>query len=331
MIGIGAPHHAARRAARDSGRALQDFAELNWIGRTTQGSLNMVFMWKTSPVQTIADALKTESTLSAHRRGLHRHDLSHRAEQRDRHQVQAGHGATRARTKAMLAVERGEVEEPLHRLDGAEGGASRLGAGQDGLDPGSVFLLKRHPELPDVPDRRVDLARNNEERAILSAIMNAAEVDTAFFTTPGAAGGSRDDAAARLRRHDEGSRTALRGGTHEGRHLTADGRGGCRSSSADASAISPLPSWTRCASPIPPEARRIDGCVQRAERKAASGAAAGTAFGSGVADDSALFPLYKPALIPRPSFRGRERSGGIHATATDGEYGFRARRYAASK
>jgi tripartite-type tricarboxylate transporter receptor subunit TctC len=47
------------------------------------------------------------------------------------------------------------------------------------------FSLTRHPELPDVPTA-VDLARNDEERAILSAIMNAAEVGTAFFTTPGA-------------------------------------------------------------------------------------------------------------------------------------------------
>jgi len=46
------------------------------------------------------------------------------------------------------------------------------------------FALKRHAELPDVPTV-VELARNEEERAILSAIMNATEVGTAFFTTPG--------------------------------------------------------------------------------------------------------------------------------------------------
>ena len=46
------------------------------------------------------------------------------------------------------------------------------------------FSLKRHPELGDVPTA-VDLARNAEERQILSAIMVAAEVGSAFFTTPG--------------------------------------------------------------------------------------------------------------------------------------------------
>src|SRR5262249_61294720 len=46
------------------------------------------------------------------------------------------------------------------------------------------FALKRHAELPEIPTA-VELARNDEERAILSAVMNATEVGTAFFTTPG--------------------------------------------------------------------------------------------------------------------------------------------------
>jgi tripartite-type tricarboxylate transporter receptor subunit TctC len=46
------------------------------------------------------------------------------------------------------------------------------------------FALSRHPELPDIPTA-VDLARNDEEKQVLSAIMVAAEVGSAFFTTPG--------------------------------------------------------------------------------------------------------------------------------------------------
>ena len=46
------------------------------------------------------------------------------------------------------------------------------------------FSLTRHPELPEIPTA-VDLARNDEERQVLSAIMVAAEVGSAFFTTPG--------------------------------------------------------------------------------------------------------------------------------------------------
>src|SRR5258708_37153412 len=83
----------------------------------------------------------------------------------------------------MLAVERGEVEG--HSTSWT---ALKV-AHPDWLRDASVailvqFALKRHAELPDVPTA-VELARNEEERAILSAIMNATEVGTAFFTTPG--------------------------------------------------------------------------------------------------------------------------------------------------
>jgi tripartite-type tricarboxylate transporter receptor subunit TctC len=83
----------------------------------------------------------------------------------------------------MLAVERGEVEG--HSTSWT---ALKV-AHPDWIRDKSVsvfvqFALKRHPEMPDVPTA-VDLARNEEERAILAAIMNATEVGTAFFTTPG--------------------------------------------------------------------------------------------------------------------------------------------------
>jgi hypothetical protein len=46
------------------------------------------------------------------------------------------------------------------------------------------YALKPHPDLPDVPVV-VDLARNDEERAILRAVMNATEVGTSFVAPPG--------------------------------------------------------------------------------------------------------------------------------------------------
>jgi tripartite-type tricarboxylate transporter receptor subunit TctC len=85
--------------------------------------------------------------------------------------------------EAMLAVERGEVEG--HSTSWT---ALKV-AHPDWLRDANVailvqFALKRHAELPDIPTA-VELARNDEERAILSAVMNATEVGTAFFTTPG--------------------------------------------------------------------------------------------------------------------------------------------------
>src|SRR5262249_58851443 len=85
--------------------------------------------------------------------------------------------------EAMRAGERGEV-----------GGIATAWTGlrvahPDWVGEGSVtilaqFALKRHADLPNIPTA-VDLARNDEERAILRAVMNATEVGTAFFTTPG--------------------------------------------------------------------------------------------------------------------------------------------------
>jgi tripartite-type tricarboxylate transporter receptor subunit TctC len=89
----------------------------------------------------------------------------------------------RGSNEAMLAMERGEVEGHSTAWSAVKV------AKPDWLRDKTVaiivqFALKRHPELPDVPTA-VELARNDDERAVLAAIMNASEVGTAFFTSPG--------------------------------------------------------------------------------------------------------------------------------------------------
>jgi tripartite-type tricarboxylate transporter receptor subunit TctC len=140
-------------------------------------------MWKTSPVKTVADAQKIESTLSGTGAGstvsifptVMNNVLG------TKFKLIMGY---RGSNEAQLAVERGEVEG--HTTSWT---ALKV-AHPDWIRDKNVtvfvqFALNRHPELPDVPTA-VDLARNDEERAILRAIMNATEVGTAFFTTPGA-------------------------------------------------------------------------------------------------------------------------------------------------
>jgi tripartite-type tricarboxylate transporter receptor subunit TctC len=143
----------------------------------------MGFMWKTSPVKTIADALKTESTLSGTGVGstVSIYPTALNNVIGTKFKLVMGYKGS---NEAMLAVERGEVE--AHSTSWT---ALKV-AHPDWVRDKTVsilvqFSLTRHPELPDVPTA-VDLARNDEERAILSAIMNAAEVGTAFFSTPGA-------------------------------------------------------------------------------------------------------------------------------------------------
>src|SRR5215471_2106841 len=156
-------------------------AELNWIGRI-DSLVNIVFMWKTSPVKTFADAQKREATLSGTGVGstVSIYPTVMNNVFATKFKLVMGYKGS---NEAMLAVERGEVEG--HSTSWT---ALKV-AHPDWLRDANVailvqFALKRHAELPDIPTV-VELARNDEERAILSAVMNATEVGTAFFTTPG--------------------------------------------------------------------------------------------------------------------------------------------------
>ena len=180
IIGIGAPTMALDEKLGSQGVRFKT-AELNWVGRV-DSLINMVFMWKTSPVKTFADAQKTEATLSGTGAGstVSIYPTVMNNVFATKFKLIMGY---RGSNEAMLAVERGEVEG--HSTSWT---ALKV-AHPDWIRDKSVnllvqFSIKRHVDLPDLPTA-VDLARNDEERQVLSAIMNAAEVGTAFFTTPG--------------------------------------------------------------------------------------------------------------------------------------------------
>ena len=67
------------------------------------------------------------------------------------------------------------------------------------------YALKRHPELPDVPTV-VELARNDEERAILARGDERDRSRHRLLHHARRAGRPRHRAAPRLRRHDQGPR-----------------------------------------------------------------------------------------------------------------------------
>jgi tripartite-type tricarboxylate transporter receptor subunit TctC len=180
VIGIGAPTLALDEKLGTQGVRFKT-AEMSWIGRV-DSLINIVFTWKTSPVKTFADATKIESTLSGTGAGstVSIYPTVMNNVFGTKFKLVMGYKGS---NEAMLAVERGEVEG--HSTSWT---ALKV-AHPDWIRDGSVsvlvqFALNRHPELPDIPTA-VDLARNDEERAIMRAIMNAAEVGTAFFTTPG--------------------------------------------------------------------------------------------------------------------------------------------------
>jgi tripartite-type tricarboxylate transporter receptor subunit TctC len=180
VVAIGAPTMALDEKLGSQGVRFKT-AELNWIGRV-DSLINMVFMWKTSPVKTFADAQKIESTLSGTGAGstVSIYPTVMNNVFATKFKLIMGY---RGSNEAMLAVERGEVEG--HSTSWT---ALKV-AHPDWIENKSVtllvqFAITRHRDLPDLPTA-VDLARNDEERAILRTIMNASEVGTAFFTTPG--------------------------------------------------------------------------------------------------------------------------------------------------
>ena len=180
VIGIGAPTIALDEKLGTQGVRFKT-AELNWIGRL-DSLVNIVFMWKTAPVKTFAAAQKIQSTLSATGIGstVSIYPTVMNNVFGTKFKLIMGYKGS---SEAMLAVERGEAEG--HSTSWT---ALKV-AHPDWLRDGNVtilvqFALKRHADLPDIP-AAVDLARNDEERAIVRAIMNATEVGTAFFTTPG--------------------------------------------------------------------------------------------------------------------------------------------------
>src|SRR5712691_8405084 len=180
VLAIGAPTTALDEKLGTQGARFKT-AELNWVGRV-DSLINIVFMWHTSKVKTFADAQKYESTLSGTGAGstVSIYPTVMNNVFGTKFKLIMGYKGS---ADAQLAVQRGEVEG--HSTSWT---AVKV-AHPEWLPSKSItilvqFALTRHAELPDVPTA-VDLARSDEERQILSAIMNATEVGTAFFTAPG--------------------------------------------------------------------------------------------------------------------------------------------------
>jgi tripartite-type tricarboxylate transporter receptor subunit TctC len=156
-------------------------ADFNWIGRV-DSLVNIVFMWKTTPVKTFADALQTETKLSGTGAGstVSIYPTVMNNVYGTKFKIIMGYKGS---AEAQLAVERGEVE-------GHSTAWTAVKVAHPDWRPSkkisilAQFALAPHPDLKDVPTA-VSLARNDEEREIVSAIVAAADIGLAFFTTPG--------------------------------------------------------------------------------------------------------------------------------------------------
>src|SRR5262245_50780543 len=176
VLAIGAPTAPLDEKLGSQGVRFKT-AELGWVGRI-DSLINMVFMWHTSKVKTFADAQKYESTLSGTGKGstVSIYPTVMNNVFNTKFKLIMGYKGS---AEAQLAVERGEVE-------GHSTSWTALKVNHPDWWPKKTvsilvqFSLNRHPELPDIPTA-VELGRNDEEKQILSAIMVAAEVGSAFF------------------------------------------------------------------------------------------------------------------------------------------------------
>ncbi len=179
-FGIGAPTAPLDERLGTQGVRFKT-AQFNWLGRI-DSLINIVFMWHTSPVKTFADAQRIESKLAATGAGstVSIYPTVTNNVLGTKFKLVLGYKGS---NEAQLAVERGEADGHSTAWTAVKV------AHPDWLRDHKIniivqYALKAHPELPDVPVV-VDLARNDEERAILRAVMNATEVGTSFMTAPG--------------------------------------------------------------------------------------------------------------------------------------------------
>lgn len=154
--------------------------ELSWLGRMNSNH-NLLMTWKTSSVKTFEQALLQETTLSGTGVGstvsIYPTVLNNVLG--TKFKLIMGY---RGSNEAMLAMERGEAEGH------STAWAAIKAANPDWIKSGAInpvvqFGLQRHPELKDVPTA-IELAKTQEQREILSAVLNATEVGYAFFSTP---------------------------------------------------------------------------------------------------------------------------------------------------
>jgi tripartite-type tricarboxylate transporter receptor subunit TctC len=156
-------------------------AGLNWIGRI-DSQIDVLFMAAKSPIKTVSDAQKIESTLSSTGAGSASSNYPTVLNNvvGTKFKIILGY---RGSTDAMLAMERGEADGHSTAWN------TFKTAKPEWISKKTVtllvqFALNRHPELANVPTA-IELARNDQERHVLRAIMSASEIGTAFFTTPG--------------------------------------------------------------------------------------------------------------------------------------------------
>jgi tripartite-type tricarboxylate transporter receptor subunit TctC len=157
-------------------------AGFNWIGRMAPAP-NVTFIMNTSAVKTIDDAFDKVAILGATGKSatnsIYPTVLNNVLG--TKFKIVNGYEGSAA---VMLAMERGEVEGHSSTYDSLKAVHPDWIAGKR-VNVVVQYMLRRHPDLAQVPTS-IDLAKTDEQRAILTAVSSASEIGKFVLTTPGA-------------------------------------------------------------------------------------------------------------------------------------------------
>jgi tripartite-type tricarboxylate transporter receptor subunit TctC len=159
-----------------------DTRKFFWIGNTTD-TPNVINSWHTTGIRTIQDVMTRELVVGAPGQATNSVYYPRALNELvgTKFKIVSGYPGG---NQVNLAMERGEVGGR-----GSNSWASWKATKPDWLKEQKIFVLvqialKRHPELPDVPTMQ-DLAKNEDDKALLTFLSADIPISRAYVTTPG--------------------------------------------------------------------------------------------------------------------------------------------------
>jgi tripartite-type tricarboxylate transporter receptor subunit TctC len=152
----------------------------SWIGRVS-ASTDLVFTWHTSPVKTIADAMKTQAVLAATGASspvtIYPEVLNKVVG--TKFKLVLGYTGSAA---AMLAMERGEAEGHTTSYDGMNA------AHPDWVRDKKINILvqiaiNRDPRMKTIPTM-IELGKTDEDKKVLRVVASASEIGKSVLAPP---------------------------------------------------------------------------------------------------------------------------------------------------
>ena len=179
-IGMIGQQLALTQALRDP-TVEYDMRQFNWLGRFTP-VVEVTVVWHTSPVKTIEDATKRETTLAATSAGSTSDSMPGLMNRLagTKFKIIKGYPGT---SGSILAMERGETEGAHATLENLLFGKA------DWLREKTISVLvqyaqERHPAFPNVP-AMVEFGKTTEDKQVLALFGSTAEIGRSLMTPPG--------------------------------------------------------------------------------------------------------------------------------------------------